>query len=912
MNLTKPIFIFTVLVISLLLNACQPEPISFNEQVRSILNDNCLACHGGVKQAGGFSLLFREEALDTTDSGVYAIIPGDHTNSEMYKRLVHHDPEMRMPLEADPLSKEEIDLIARWIDEGAGWELPWAYRPVEAPELPDASDNWAANDIDRFVYRRLAETGLKPESSADPAVLLRRVSLDLTGLPPTIEELDAFLKDTEPGAYERAVDRLLASPRFGERWAAMWLDLARYADSKGYEKDAHRNIWRYRDWVIEAFNRDMPFDQFTIEQLAGDLLPNPSADQLIATAFHRNTMTNTEGGTDDEEFRVAAVIDRVNTTFEVWQATTISCVQCHSHPYDPIRMEEFYEVYAFFNNTVDSDNDADAPLLEAYEPAEADRVEAVIEYIQSLNPSIDMDQEALLSQKVEQALFPTLMVQDADDFENVVFYGREVVSNWSNAVKAGDGKRFFIKFEDIPARNLQGVTLQYRSDGPDSRFIVYAGKPDGKVLGAINPPSTKGRWGEVYLPLQAMKGQGDIVFELLNRTGRVPEGALYLRSLTLKYQAGSSNLRLAALRDSLRQLRRQADYTPVMQPKSEGMRRRTHVFERGNWLVHGQEVQPAVPGVFPPVEESGDPDRLRLARWLVSPDNPLTARVMVNRFWAELFGQGLVETLEDFGTQGERPSHPGLLDYLAWQFAHDYQWSVKELLRNIVLSATYRQSSRVSPEKQEQDPYNRLLARGPRFRLSAEQVRDQALAVSGLLRDSIGGPGVMPPQPDGVWQVVYNAQRWETKEEDRYRRGLYTYWKRTAPYPSMLAFDSPSREFCVSRRIRTNTPLQALVTLNDPVFLEAAKVLGERMEEEGGDGLEEQLRYGYRLATAQEPSEETLVTLRGLYQEAEQSLNAPRPETIAQTMTEEVAGIEEPMTLVASALLNLDVFLTKR
>ena len=761
MNLTKPIFIFTVLVISLLLNACQPEPISFNEQVRSILNDNCLACHGGVKQAGGFSLLFREEALDTTDSGVYAIIPGDHTNSEMYKRLVHHDPEMRMPLEADPLSKEEIDLIARWIDEGAGWELPWAYRPVEAPELPDASDNWAANDIDRFVYRRLAETGLKPESSADPAVLLRRVSLDLTGLPPTIEELDAFLKDTEPGAYERAVDRLLASPRFGERWAAMWLDLARYADSKGYEKDAHRNIWRYRDWVIEAFNRDMPFDQFTIEQLAGDLLEVPTGNQLLATAFHRNTNTNTEGGTDDEEFRTVAVIDRLNTTFEAWQGVTMSCVQCHSHPYDPFRHEEFYGAMAFFNNSADADQPDERPRHKLLSPG----------------------------QKVRKLAL------------------EEKIKKWRS----------------------QGDTL---SDA----FVKQVAD-----LKSIKP-------GPV----------------------------------------------------------------PVMRELPSDSSRKTHVFERGNWLVHGREVQPGVPASLSLPFDNFEPNRLGLARWLVDPENPLTARVIVNRFWAQLYGRGIVETLEDFGTQGDPPSHPELLDYLAARFVFVHKWSVKSLLREIVLSDTYRQSSSVSAEKLERDPYNRLLSRGPRFRLSAEQIRDQALLVSGLLSKKMYGPSVMPYQPPGVWNVIRHTARWQTSPgEDRYRRALYTFSRKTIPYPSLETFDRPSREFCVSRRIPTNTPLQAMVTLNDPVYVEAARALADRMQEKWPENIDAQLRYGYRLAMLREPDSHRLGELRQLYDKTIKLYE--EAETVRMDLPAGTKMTAEKTALlnVSSVILNLDGFLVK-
>jgi len=900
----------------LLLSTCgREERISYNEHIRPIFNDQCLACHGGVKQLGGFSLLFREEAMDTTESGVYAIVPGDRHASELYRRLRHEDPEMRMPLDAEPLSDEQIELIGRWIDQGAAWEEHWAYIAPEAPAPPAVDNDWIRSDIDRYVYRRLEREGLAPAPAADPVALLRRVSLDLTGLPPTEEALTLFLNDEQPGAYERAVDRLLAFPHYGERWAGMWLDLARYADSKGYEKDSPRAIWRYRDWVIDAFNRDLPFDQFTIEQLAGDLLPEPSREQLLATAFHRNTMTNTEGGTDDEEFRVAAVIDRVNTTFEVWQATTISCVQCHSHPYDPFRQEDYYRLYAFFNNSVDSDNDPDLPLLECYEPAAEAEIKAIVDYIRDLAPARPVDTTARLSEQVQQALFPTLYVQDADDFENVVFYGRQIVANWNNGVRSKAGKRFSIQFNDIDTEGLEAVTLHYRAGGPEGRFVVRLDDTDGPVIAEAAAPATpsNNQYIDYRLAVAPTPGRHDLLVELDNETGRVPEGTLFLKWVRLHYAGEREPPALAARRNELGELRRlRADYTPVLREKSAALRRSTHVFERGNWLVKGAAVDPGIPAVLPPPPADAPADRLGLASWLVSPGNPLTARVMVNRYWAELFGTGLVETVEDLGTQGEAPSHPGLLDMLAWRYARDYNWSSKRLLREIVLSATYRQSSQLTPQKQERDPYNRLLARGPRYRLGAEQIRDQALAISGLLDETIGGPSVMPPQPEGVWQVIYSGARWETKADDRYRRGLYTYWKRTTPYPSMIAFDSPSREFCVSRRIRTNTPLQALVTLNDPVYVEAAQALARRMRAAGGQDVEACIQAGYRRALLRDPAPATMEVLLDLYAESRDALQPAGARTIADPPpTESGAAVDDPMTLVANAILNLDAVLTK-
>lgn len=900
---------FVIILPLFFLTNCQKKEgsISYNEHIRPIFNAKCLVCHGGVKKLGGFSLLFEEEALDTTDSGVYAIVPGNHRKSELFKRIVHEDPELRMPQDGDPLTDTEIELIKRWIDEGAKWEEHWAYVTPKVPAIPSIDSNWIKNDIDRFVLQIIKEKGLTPESEADRQTLIRRVSLDLTGLPPSPDEVATFLKDDSPGAYEKLVDRLLTSPHFGERWAAMWMDLARYADSKGYEKDPNRSIWKYRDWLIQAFNEDKPFDQFTVEQLAGDLLPEPTQDQLIATAFHRNTMTNTEGGTDDEEFRVVALLDRVNTTFEVWQATTISCVQCHSHPYDPFRHEDYYESLAFFNNTLDNDIETDFPLLETYAETDTAQIQSVINYIKALGPYKQIQEKAPLDQQIKQALFPRLFPVDVDDIHNVMLTGGGDVGNGSYNAKAGEGRQYFFKYDDIKLDKLTNIEVTYFTEGNDARLDLYLDQPDGELLASTSFNQTWGPEGdqkyrsdrlktlEVVIP--AKTGRHDLVFEIINTTGKAPEGIVWIKELLLDYSDFTPSNDWMKQTDALRQLRRKAERTPIMQPKTAVFKRATHVFERGNWLVHGEEVQPTIPDVLPQIEKESPPNRLDFARWLVGEENPLTARVTVNRFWEQLFGNGIVSTLEDFGTQGQPPTHPELLDYLALRFSQDLNWSVKALLKEIVLSATYRQSSRVTAEKNEIDPYNYWLTRGPRFRLSAEQLRDQALAVSGLLRDTIGGPSVMPPQPEGVWQLVYSSERWETQEEDRYRRGLYTFWKRTSPYPSMIAFDSPSREFCVSRRIRTNTPLQALVTMNDPVYLEAAQALAGIMEKEGGQELERCIEVGYKRALIHPPDQETVHILKELYQTAMEE--STKPDAL------------EPMTVVASAILNLDAFLTK-
>ena len=763
----KKIILYSTILIglALLFFSLWPEKdIDFNTEIRPILNQKCLRCHGGVRQQSGVSFLFREEALKIADSGLHAIVPGKPGASEMLKRIkLEASDERRMPPDGDGLNKSEIDLIEQWIAQGAKWDMHWAYIPPDFDiQPPTLQSNWMNNAVDAFVLDQLQTKKLIPAPRADKNTLIRRVSLDLIGLPPSQEQVHQFVNNDDPDAYEKLVDELLASPHFGERWASMWLDLARYADSKGYQKDHLRpHFWRYRDWVIEAFNKDMPFDQFTKEQLAGDLLPEAKESQFLATVFHRNTMTNDEGGTDDEEFRVAAVLDRLNTTMEVWQASTISCVQCHSHPYDPFKHKEFYELYAFFNNTEDADRGDDRPLMPLLSP---------------------------LEQQKKQAL---------------------------------------------------------------------------------------------ELELGQLKTTGD--------------------TLSDSYQ------------DLLtRWLAIQPAKLPIMKELSVDSSRKSHVFERGNWLVHGDEVRPTVPDILNPMPASAPANRLGMAQWLTHPDNPLTARVIANRFWEQLFGIGIVETSEDFGTQGAKPSHKELLDWLAVKFQTEYAWSVKKLLRTIVLSATYQQSAKVNPDLLELDPYNKLLARGPRIRLTAEQIRDQALVVSGLFDASVGGPSVMPYQPDGVWNVIRHVSRWETKDtSDKYRRGLYTFWRRVSPYPSMVAFDSPSREICVSRRISTNTPLQALVTLNDPVFVEAAGALANRMQEEGGATIEDQIKFGYSEVMLRPPDNQKMQVLLDFYEKALENYNKNQEDTRALVMEEKQQATKAALINVANVLLNLDEFIMK-
>ncbi len=745
-------------------NFFQNPAVDFNSQVRPIFNKKCMKCHGGVRQKGGLSFLFPQLALDTLDSGNFAIVPGSLRKSAMISRISEQDLELRMPPEGPGLDASEISMLTNWIKQGARWDDHWAYVvPDSAISPPEFQDHRAINGIDGFIIDKLSKEELYLSDEADKATLLRRVSLDLIGLPPAEIIVKRYLNSSSPEAYEYLVDELLSSEHFGERWASFWLDLARYADSQGYQKDNLRpTMWMYRDWVIDAFNQDMPFDRFTVEQLAGDLLPDPSDNQILATAFHRNTMSNDEGGTDDEEFRVAAVLDRVNTTFEVWQGTTLGCVQCHTHPYDPIKHQEYYQVYAYFNNTQDSDKTNDEPNTEL----------------------LSIPQKTLKEQ-----------------------YGRRI--------------------EQLKANN----------DTVSSDYI--------KTL-------------RHYLSIQPVA-------------------------------------------------------VPIIKELPADSSRKSHVFVRGNWLVHGEEVAPKVPQALNKSLSQNPENRLELAEWLMDAENPLTARVMVNRFWEQLFGLGLVETLEDFGSQGSSPTHPELLDWLAVQFMHKHQWSIKSLLKQIVISATYRQSSVVSPELLQLDPYNKLLARGPRVRLSAEQIRDQALAVSGLLNNRVYGPSVMPPQPEGVWNIIRHIGGWETSgnSEDQNRRALYTFWRRVSPYPSMISFDATSREFCVSRRIRTNTPLQAFVTLNDPVFFDAAKSLAGNMQLAAGD-LEGQIEFGFRQAFYRTPTTQELLTMKSLFERSLKLYQEQPNEMVAITSNIDIHTPEMAALInLAAVILNLDEMITK-
>ena len=888
---------------------CKEERIDFSTQVKPILNKHCISCHGGVKRSGNFSVLFRNEALDTTESGKLGIIPGDPEHSEMVRRITSNDPEVRMPYKEQPLSAEDINILKRWIEQGAEWGDHWAYVPPEKIEVPVSekkaagifsSDEWVKNDIDYFILEKASEHDLEPSLQADKATLLRRVYLDLIGLPPTEEQAEKFLRDNSDDAYEKLVDELLASPHFGEKWASWWLDMARYSDTKGYERDAGRTIWRYRDWVIRAFNRDMPFDQFSTEQIAGDLLPNPSDDQLIATAFHRNTMNNDEGGTDDEEFRVAAIVDRVNTTWEVWQSTTMGCVQCHTHPYDPFLHEDYYKSMAFFNNTRDEDTHSEHPNLRTYAVEDQEKLESVRKWIRThAGPEEELEANLFL-----KTLEPKYHPHDFDEFVN----GELIDTKWLGIRHGGSAR-----LKDINLSEKDYLFFEYWTPHTGGSLEIRLNTHDGPVLYHGRIEKTSGARKTVSLPIKAAEGKHDLYFIFRNPsiTPDKPVCAIdwfaFRDELPGKNDAGYASTRSTFID----LLNAKVENTPVMIENDQDQHRPTRIFERGNWLALGEEVQPGVPESLNPFPQGAPSNRLGFARWLFSKDNPLTARAVVNRFWEQMFGTGIVETPEDFGTQGAIPTHPELLDWLALRFMNEHAWSVKALLKEIVLSATYRQDSRVTDDHLAKDPSNQFLARGPRIRLSAEQVRDQALHVSGLLSQKMYGKSVMPYQPAGVWSSVYNGDKWiQSKDEDLYRRSVYTYMKRTSTYPALMMFDGSSREVCVSRRIRTNTPLQALVTLNDSSFVVASRHLAMKMMEKGAT-VDEQIKAGYKVLLAKDLQDKKVEIFKKLYGNAlhryERDGEAAKLLTSSEDGTAQLAA----MTVVANAMLNLDEVVMK-
>jgi mono/diheme cytochrome c family protein len=990
-------------------------PVDFARDVQPILETHCYECHGPKKARNGLRLDARAAAFEGGDSGS-AIVPGNSDQSLVVRRIRGLDGEEPMPKDAEPLTAAQIALIRAWIDQGAVWpdqpgreptaagepvSTHWAYvRPVAAhpPAVRDAA--WARNDIDRFVLARLEKEGLPPSSEAAFETLVRRVSLDLIGLPPTLEELDGALADAaangRDAAYERVVDRLLASPHYGERWARPWLDLARYADSHGYEKDRLRVMWKYRDWVIDALNADMPFDRFTVEQIAGDMLPGATDAQRIASGFHRNTMLNQEGGIDVEEARWETLVDRVNTTATVWLGSTLACAQCHNHKYDPFTQREYYRMLAFFENVeytiagqAGGDRFADEPQISLPTAEQETRRKTLQAVLDTRTASLRAESPARAAAQTrweqslvaaERAWIPLTVERfessggstgEPSADKSVVVSGPNPPTNtYTVTASAPIAGITAIRIEALPDARLPGggpgrdpygnfvltgLTVAIGDGAPvalapiktDDGSVSYAGwvvdatrDPAGRVrrqgvfvaerpFGAVGAPLrfsivTTAPVGQALgrfrlsvtasqSPLRSVSISARLRPALLTPRGRRTEQQT--RDLAARFRAVSpifktARDRIEALQKSLRELGIVS--AMIMKEKPGHERPSTWVRRRGAFMDRVEQVYAAVPSFLPGLPEDVMPNRLGLARWLVDRRNPLTPRVTVNRAWEQFFGRGLVETSEDFGTQGAAPSHPDLLDWLALTFV-EQGWHLKRLHRLIVTSATYRQTSAVTRALAERDPDNRLFARGPRFRVEAEMVRDIALTAGGLLSRRVGGPSVFPPQPEGIWQNPYSSERWvPSTGEDRYRRGLYTFLRRTAPYPAFTTFDSTSREGCTVRRVRTNTPLQALTMLNDDAFFEAARALARRMIDEPAAAAGEEARaaHGFRIVTSRMPKPQELDRLVAAYRQHLEQFRA-HPERAAQVTGGDAAAEQAAWTLVANALLNLDETITK-
>lgn len=904
-KLVVAVFIIAAGLVAFSLFSAEKQ-IDFNTEVKPILNKKCIACHGGVKQQGGFSVLFREEALAPTKSGKPAIIPGNPEESEFIKRLKSDDPEKRMPYKHEALSKNEIDILSTWVKQGAKWGNHWAYVPVKPVTVPDAGEDWARNDLDKFIYAKLEENKLKPAQQADRATLLRRVSLDLIGTLPSEKLAKAYLNEKdETKAYQILVDSLLASSRFGERWASMWLDIARYADTKGYESDPNRNIWAYRDWVIKAFNKDMPYNQFVTEQVAGDLLPNPTDAQYIATAFSRNTPTNDEGGTNNEEFRTAAVLDRVNATWEGLMSTTFACVQCHSHPYDPFKHDEYYKFMSYFNNTRDEDVPGEYPLLKQFNDSLSNELKKLDAWV----TKVSSPQRAKAINLFLKTGQPAINSTTADELKNAVIGNNNISLFFKNNAVA--------RLKGVDLEKVDQLIFRYNSNKPGGKMSLHIDAPNGPLLISW-PLAVTPTYQNVSIDFKAQSGIHDVYITYSNPNIKsADEFTVFFDWFHFTQQLpGKGRPEYQAYKKTFNDLlNASVPTTPIMVENPAAMQRKNYVFERGAWTSKGKEVKVGVPHSLDFAMPKNAPNnRMGLAMWLTDKRNPLVSRTMVNRLWEQLFGAGLVETLEDMGTQGMAPTHQELLDFMAYQFMNQYNWSVKKMLREMVMTATYQQDSKVTEEIKEKDLFNKLYARGARVRLSAEQVRDQGLAVSGVLSNKMYGPPVMPWQPEGIWFSPYNGAKWtKSNGEDQYRRGIYTYWKRTAPYPSAIAFDGASRVVCSPRRIRTNTPLQALVTLNDSVYVDMARHFALRMQQMGGNSTANQIAKGYATILYKPIPQNRLKVFEDLYTKALLTFkkDAMAASAFMGDKQKQAKPEQAAMVVVANAMLNLDEVVTK-
>lgn len=1003
------------------------EPAHFNRDIRPILSDRCFTCHGPDEGARKSPLRLDIEKSAKADlgKGRVGLAPGNPERSEVYKRIVSTNQALRMPpayAGHEALTERETKSIREWIEQGAGYDEHWSFTAPQRPAPAETrSPEWIRNPIDAFVLARLEREGLRPSPEADRATLIRRVSLDLTGLPPEPAEVSKFVRDRSVDAFEQIVDSLLASPRYAERMAIRWLEAARYADTNGYQTDGPRDMWRWRDWVIDAFRRNMPFDQFTVEQIAGDLLPGATRSQRIATGFHRNHRTSAEGGIVDEEFRVEYVADRAETTSTVWLGLTLGCARCHDHKYDPFTQKEFYQLFAFFNNVPEKgfvyNFGNEEPYIKAPLPPQEAKLAEFDERVAELERELEGRQPAIERAQTEweQKIAKGKRV-DWNVGHGLVFHDDLEKSEPGRIGKARrfDGKEFVNAGADIAKFNYRdpftfaawikpesgnGAILSRAEDyfeGHGHALYVLEGKlrlhvifrwTDLGMRVETEEPLQLGEWQHVAATYDgSMKAAGvrlyvdgkprklRVLFDQciwpietkepfrigagggMRFKGAIDEVRVYNRGLTpdeaavlplldsvseiaaisperrtkpqadklrmcfLELYAPKEAIRLRARLDMVRAQRQvYLDQVPtVMVMVEREDPRDTFLLKRGAYDAPGEKVAAGVPSVLPPLAPDWPRNRLGLARWLVDRSNPLTARVTVNRFWQMLFGTGLVKTVEDFGSQGDWPLHRELLDWLAVAFMES-GWDVKHLLKTIVMSATYRQSSAVSRELLEKDPENRLLARGPRVRLSPEMIRDQALAASGLLVEKVGGPSVKPYQPPGLWQELHGGKGYtQDSGEGLYRRTLYTYWKRTVAPPSMINFDSPSREVCVVRESRTNTPLQALNLMNDVTYIEAARKLAERMLREGGTTPEARIGWVYRVVLARAPTSRETELLDNAWRRFHGYYQSNRREALRYLSQGESArdpklDVRElaAYTGVASLLLNLDETITK-
>lgn len=1058
-DMRRPPLTVTLIFLIAAGSAAANDQVNFDQHIRPLLSDTCFQCHGpdAETRKANLRLDLRDSVFDHS-SEPRRVVPGDAAASEIYRRLTAEDPDVRMP-PADSgrqLSPQQIEQVRQWINQGAAWQDHWSFLPVVRPPLPDVGNtDWVRNPIDVFVLQRLRDEGMSPSPEADRPTLLRRVTLDLTGLPPTLEQIEAFERDESADAWETVVDQLLQSTSYGERMAVRWLDLARYADTSGYQSDGPRHMWRWRDWVIDAYNNNMPFSQFTIEQLAGDLLQSvPDAgrtglggldvdqntlNRWIASGFNRNHRGNSEGGVDPEEYQVEYVVDRVDTTATVWLGLTMGCARCHDHKYDPISQREFYEFFACFNNIPENGRALkegnSPPYIKAPTPGQYAQLQDLRREISELEQRWQKDKaarvdaqsrwETALKSQTSSDWQPSLgltahFALDGDRENSVATASDDESDATAASPGFGTGKTsqslHLDTSQSVPLGNVGA--FDYRDDFTLSAWVYAEG--DGTVLARKNP-GAEGRgysfsirdghlylalvnrwlddciristaesvslhdWHHVAITYDGSRQAAGVVmyldgqpctpkvdFDFLNQSiaseepfriggglsalkGRVDEVRLYSRALNSEEvlvlstietldelvavpqkerTIAEENKLLAAFlavgapqsvreqHSTLQQKRRELDTfvaeLPTTMVMHESHPRDTRLLRRGQFdQPSGDRIMAAAPSALSENDTAFPEGRLSLARWLFSGRHPLTARVAVNRYWQTYFGEGLVRTLEDFGSQGQRPTHPELLDWLAAEFVAG-NWNIKAMQKLIVMSATYRQTSRATAELREKDPENRLLGRGPRFRLTAEVVRDQALTAAGLLYRKVGGPSVKTYQPEGLWSEFSSDKNYEQASgADLYRRSLYTYWKRTVGPPTMLTFDATTREMCTVRRARTNTPLQALALMNDVTFVEAARALAERMILEGGSSADGRITLGFRLVLSRRPTGQELQLLQQSvpsYTEHFSDETAEQLVTIGDAATSDQIDKTElaAWTLAASVILNLDETVTRR